>query len=662
MEVNKIEVLKRLVEREKAARKAAEAILEEKSLELYNISEKLRKVNEKLEKTLKQKDYQIKSVFQTITDAYVVIDLSGHVLKMNAAAKELIGYDVDIEPINLLKVVKKEYIDYTIKVFKELYNKGSFQNYTSVILTKDNEEKIVQINANIIFGENGKPIAAHGIARDISSQIALNNRLKESEERLSTIVKNLFTGILLEDENRNIVVTNSEFCSMFSIEASPEALVGANCTNAAKESKHFFKEPEKFLNRINHILKQKKLVHGDELELVDGRVFERNYIPIYVKGDYKGHLWSYSDITIKRKYTESLKSEKEKYSKIINNMNLGLVESDKDGLITFVNNNFCEVSGYTKEELYNQKAENLMILAEDTNRVAELRARSESGLSESFEIKIKSKNKGIRHLLVSGAPVFGLNEQIIGGISINFDITDQKKLELTKENLLKSLAEQNERLSEYAHIVSHDLRSPLRNISALLSWTKEDFKSKLGYESIENLDLIQQRVEKMDHLIENILQYSSIGQNLLKKERVDLNLLITEITELIYTPPNITVKTLKEFPFIMGDRTQIQQVFLNLLSNAINYIDKEKGLVEIDFTEDDSYYTFSIKDNGMGIAEENKSKIFTIFKSLGHHEKSSGIGLSIVKKIINLYQGDIWIESELGIGTTFFFSFKKYIT
>ena len=234
-----------------------------------------------------------------------------------------------------------------------------------------------------------------------------------------------------------------------------------------------------------------------------------------------------------------------------------------------------------------------------------------------------------------------------------------KLLETQKEQLLKNLEQQNEHLNEYAHIVSHDLKSPLRNISALLSWTKEDFREKLGEESLMNLDLMQGKVEKMDHLIENILRYSSIEDGNIQNQELNLQELVSEIIELIYIPEHISVSILRKLPIIYGDRTRIQQVFQNLLSNAVNYIDKEKGFVEIDYTENTTHYTFSIKDNGIGIKKEHHQRIFKIFNALGTHEKSTGVGLSIVKKVIDLYEGEIWLDSEVGKGTVFFYSLKK---
>lgn len=782
----KIEILERALEREKKARKLAEKILEEKSTELYDLSEALRQSNNRLKELLNEKTSQLEGVFVNIIDAYIVMDIQGNVLKMNQAAKDMLGYDNEKEVVNLLRLVHSDYLDYTTAAFKHLYHTGSYNNYKASIITKDGTEKIIQINASIIYDREGKPIAAQGVARDITKEIEIKSQLEaqkkqldlifdnspigisltrtnfkgllkvnkalvnmfgysfeefntlsikdithpededssdqlrdmiegkinsymvnkryikksgetlwaktrvaairdeynkilyqvatveditkekiakekieESENRLSTLIVNLQTGILLEDENRKILLTNNKFCKLFGIEVPPEVLKGADCSNTAEENKKYFKDPERFVSRIKELLHKKEIVIGEELELVNGSIYERSYIPIYHEGRYKGHLWSYDDITIQKNYKESLKAQKEKYSSIIANMNLGLLEVDLNDQILMANQSFTEMSGYTQKELIGKTASEIFLIPEskaDFNKNDKVRKK---GISNSYEVRIKTKDNKIKYWLVSGAPNYDVNGKMLGSIGIHLDITDMKLLETQKEQLLKNLERQNEHLNEYAHIVSHDLKSPLRNISALLSWTKEDFREKLGEESLMNLDLMQGKVEKMDHLIENILRYSSIEDGNLQNEELDLHELVSEIIELIYIPDHISVNIISKLPIIYGDRTRIQQVFQNLLSNAVNYIDKEKGIVEIDYTENTTHYTFSIKDNGIGIEKEHHQRIFKIFNALGTHEKSTGVGLSIVKKVIDLYEGEIWLDSEVGKGTVFFFSLKK---
>jgi light-regulated signal transduction histidine kinase (bacteriophytochrome) len=214
-------------------------------------------------------------------------------------------------------------------------------------------------------------------------------------------------------------------------------------------------------------------------------------------------------------------------------------------------------------------------------------------------------------------------------------------------------------LQEYAHIVSHDLKSPLRSIDALINWIKEDNKDKLDEMSLQNMELIEDTLEKMEQLISDVLMYSSIGAKVVEEDLVDLNELVNELQKILYIPDHISVNILNTLPSIKGDRTKLKQLFQNFISNAVKFNDKEKGTIEIDVLNQDDYYKFSVKDNGIGIDKKYHDKIFKIFHALNKSKDSTGIGLSIIKKIINLHKGDVWIESSLGKGTTFHFTLKK---
>ena len=249
--------------------------------------------------------------------------------------------------------------------------------------------------------------------------------------------------------------------------------------------------------------------------------------------------------------------------------------------------------------------------------------------------------------------------RVIGSLGIHLDITEQKRLELQKESLVQELEKSNIGLQEYAHIVSHDLKSPLRSISALCTWLNEDYQDKLDENGKYNLTMMQEKVEAMDSLIDGILKYSTISSDNIENTSVDVNEVIKEITDIIFIPEHVKIVTTSTLPTLFADRTKIHQLIQNFLSNAVVHIEREEGLVEIGCEDRDTHWEFSIKDNGVGIPKEYHEKIFKIFQSVGNKERSTGIGLSIVKKIIDLYQGKVWLESEIGVGTTFFFTLKK---
>ena len=228
-----------------------------------------------------------------------------------------------------------------------------------------------------------------------------------------------------------------------------------------------------------------------------------------------------------------------------------------------------------------------------------------------------------------------------------------------QQQLLQNLENRNQELSDYAHMVSHDLKSPLRSIDALSAWLKEDYADQLNEDANESFTLIRENVEKMDHLINGILQYSTINKNQDSTYEVDLNPLIDDIMKSIIVPKHIKFEIAPELPTIVGDTYRLQQLFQNLIENAIKYNDKSEGKIRLGIEEQGTHYQFSIQDNGKGIDKKYHEKIFNTFEKLENNPNSSGIRLSIVKKIVKLYKGEIWVESEVGIGTTFYFTLKK---
>lgn len=227
-----------------------------------------------------------------------------------------------------------------------------------------------------------------------------------------------------------------------------------------------------------------------------------------------------------------------------------------------------------------------------------------------------------------------------------------------QQKLLINLEEQNQDLSDYAHMVSHDLKSPLRSIDSLTAWLKEDYKEAFDANGLKTLNLIRNNVEKMDKLINGILEYSTIGKNKVEFYDVDLNNLIDTILDSIQIPSHINI-TKTNLPIIKGDKHRLQQLFQNLIGNAIKYNDKAKGIISIDVKDKENYWAFFIKDNGKGIEETYFNKIFKTFETLEKNPDSTGIGLSIVKKIVDLYGGKIWLESQIKIGSTFYFTLNK---
>jgi len=238
------------------------------------------------------------------------------------------------------------------------------------------------------------------------------------------------------------------------------------------------------------------------------------------------------------------------------------------------------------------------------------------------------------------------------------EVVRREKAEQRKDRLLKELEAVNRELKDFAYVASHDLKAPLRGISTLAEWISVDYADKLDEKGKKQMELLINRTERMHNLIEGILQYSKVGR--LEEELVDVDLkkLVPEIIDMLGQLENVEIEIENELPTILSEQTRITQVFQNLLSNAVKYMDKPNGRVRIGCTRQDGFWRFSVSDNGPGIEKRNIERIFQIFQTLTPRDKyeSTGIGLSVVKKIVEAYGGEIWVESEPGRGSTFFFT------
>ncbi|WBX72634.1 ATP-binding protein [Tenacibaculum pacificus] len=233
------------------------------------------------------------------------------------------------------------------------------------------------------------------------------------------------------------------------------------------------------------------------------------------------------------------------------------------------------------------------------------------------------------------------------------------KINQQKDFLLKSLEQQNQELNNYTHMISHDLKTPLQSVEALSVWLSDDYGDVLGVEGKERIELIRDNIQKIDTLVRAIHKYATIEKIEKKQCNLDIdNLLKTVFSELDFSE-NININIPEKLPIIKGDKNLLEQLFLNLIENAVKFNNKEDKKIEIGFSEQDSFWQFYVKDNGNGIEEKYFDKIFIAFLKLENDYKSAGIGLAIVKKIIQVYNGKIWIVSQLNMGSTFYFTIKK---
>ena len=283
---------------------------------------------------------------------------------------------------------------------------------------------------------------------------------------------------------------------------------------------------------------------------------------------------------------------------------------------------------------------------------------------QHFEIKRKTKQL-LLWVRQNYIPLLNDFNEIIGVLVTTVDISKEKIDEAQMETYNRQLVRSNKELEQFAYIASHDLRSPLTNIISFITLLKKSIATKLNEEERVLMNFIASGAQDMEERVNAILEFSKINDGAIKLQVFSISALLETLQkEMKVTLLNKNAHiVIQEIPnTIVGDQLQIKQLLKNLITNSIKFIKKDTHpIIVISCIEDTNYWRFKIVDNGIGIEEEHHDKIFKLFQRLhpSSDYEGTGIGLPLCKKIVVLHGGEIWVESEIGKGSTFFFTIKK---
>lgn len=699
MKESELDILKKALARERSARKAAEKILEEKSLELYNKNVALEAANNNLSKVIDERTEEINSILNNVQDSYILMDLDGNVLKMNAPAKELFGFDIDQgDAFNVNDILYEEDIDYAAEAFENLLENKIFRNYESRIYTKNKEVKWVQINSSIISDNESNAMLAHGIVRDITADKKNRELILQQKQQLDAIVDHSPVGIVLTKEGK-IVKSNQAFEDLLGY--STEELLTLHVKDITfPEDASMSKDYMQAMNagEIDNFSINKRYMTKDQ-----GILWAKTNVSAVRTRmgtiDYQVAL--VEDITEEMKKSALLHGINQLMSSILGKTDIqeiawqvtnniaGILDLE-DCVIYRVDEQhkvMRQIAVYGEKLIGKEEIANQITLQEGQGIVG---AVAKTGIAEI----VHDTSKDDRYVVDDevrfseiAVPIL-VNDKVIGVIDsehpdkhyfTNEDLEVMKTIaslvstifkyaisleqrevaEQAKEEALKSMRKSNKELNDFAHVVSHDLKSPLRSMNALVHWIQEDLEGNTSPEVQSNFELLLQKIDRMDLLINGILSYASIDKSKETIKEIDLNSVVKDVVESIHIPEHIQLTVDSNLPVLRGDHFKFSQLFQNLIGNAIKYNDKEQGLVSLLYTNEPDQHLFEIRDNGKGIEERYFDKIFKVFEVLEVHEDSTGVGLSIVKKIVDFYGGKVWVTSELGTGTSFFIQFPK---
>jgi PAS domain S-box-containing protein len=484
--------------------------------------------------------------------------------------------------------------------------------------------------------------------------------LRESEEHYKAFSDATAEGILLHKDGITIDV-NQSLLDMYGYD-DPSELIGKNSielTVATPEDR------EKIYQRVKS--GDTRPYEAMAKRVDDGTTFpiEVNARQIHFKGEFV-RVALMTDLTERKQMEEALRQGEERYRTLVETMKVGLSGVDNNFVAIYANEQFCKMLGHSIDEIIGRPV--FDFLDEENRKILEdLLAKRKRGVRDTspYELAWTRKDGQKVHTIMSPTPFFDPGGHHKGGYKSGFaivtDITERKRAEKTLERQAEELARSNAELEQFAYVASHDLQEPLRMVKSYLQLIERRYKGQLDSDADDFIAFAVDGAERMQILINDLLEYSRVTTygkpfaptacaTILDHVLANLKIAIEE---------SGAVVTYDELPTVMADETQLARLLQNLIGNAIKFRKVEaRPEIHIRAEYSGSEWTFSVHDNGIGIAPKHFERILMIFKRLHSREEyaGTGIGLAVCKKIVERHGGRIWVKSELGKGSTFYFT------
>ncbi len=371
----------------------------------------------------------------------------------------------------------------------------------------------------------------------------------------------------------------------------------------------------------------------------------------------------FKDITKRKKIEDDLKESEERYSLTVESVNEGIWEWNVPTGEAYFSPTYYKILGYDDGEFpASYESFRSLIHPDDVESFEkELQIHIDNAEGYSLELRLKTKNGKWRWILTNGNIVeTGEDGKPLRMLGTHTDITERKQADEQLKRTMDELKRSNLELEQFAYVASHDLQEPLRMVSSFTQLLEKQYKDKLDENALDYINYAVDGAKRMQALITDLLTYSRVNTQGDKFEDTNLEKVLDEVlfNMKIKIQENRAITTRESLPKICADYGQMVQIFQNLIGNALKYRSKETPQIQISARKEDKQWLFSVEDNGIGIDPKYADRIFMIFKRLHTNEEyeGTGIGLAITKRIIERHEGRIWVESELGKGSTFYFT------
>jgi len=652
------------------------------------------------EEALRLSERKYSDLVQQSPDTIVSLDKLGHFLSFNPAAEHISGFsaqEVIGKHFTEIDILDEKSVPKAMKEFDQIISGTERQPFELIITRKDKNHVHMEANARLIT-QKDQEAWIQVTLRDITERKLAEKRLEKINACLLSLGSNFtenannITALLGELLGANYAFYNRLEDGMLFSQAmwntSPDYKPQDNAdghicydviqqgTNEVivvrdlQNSSYAKSDPNVSAFGLQSYVGQAVMCNGRYVGALCA-VFQKDYLPSEEEKKIIGILASAIRIEEERRQAKEAIRRSQKAAEealqtrelILDTMPVGVIVVGKDKTIRRVNRTALKMMGCDSSQQVTGKICHKKICPAEVDNCPVIDLGNSVDNSEKALLHCDGREipilKTVLPITIEGQEVY---------LEAFVDITERRQAEQELEKLNKDLESAvwelrraNKELQEFAYITAHDLKTPLRGIGTLANWLSIDYADKFDEEGKMQITLLAEKAKQMSALIDGILQYSKLGHISPEKKRVDLNTALSTIIAGLERPENIQITVENKLPVLKCEKTQIMQVFQNLLSNAVKYMDKPEGHIKVGCVEQDGFLKFSVADNGPGIDEKYHKKIFKIFQTLTpqNQKDSTGIGLSIVQKIIELNGGIVWVESEPGRGSTFLFTLPK---